>query len=251
MAITSFSSSETVAQLFSSMCYKMLVYSCIFVIRLGDASGTEMNFYYFECLNNKTIICNVFYSLTISLNLWKYCSLYTSCSQTGCDVLKNACDACNEFKSQKQVLFGKSQDSCKLTHTQKQVHVTRNGSLKCRSDTFQYAWSYTIIIWTIFQFFSLSLCVSLFPFCPSLFEILPIPGKRRFAPQTCNVREITAFFRYFFPPLYLFHTPGSILPLLRLSERGHLAGMRFIMKSSLSLEDSRPERVEKKVCLCR
>ncbi len=55
MAITSFSSSETVAQLFSSMCNKMLVYSCIFVIRLGDASGTEMNFYYFECLNNKTI----------------------------------------------------------------------------------------------------------------------------------------------------------------------------------------------------
>ncbi len=48
------------------------------------------------------------------------------------------------------------------------------------------------------------------------------------------------------PPLYRFHTPGSILPLLRLYERGHLAGMRFIMKSSLSLEDSRPERVGKK-----
>jgi len=99
-------------------------------------------------------------------------------------------------------------------------------------------------------FFSFS--VSLFTFCPSLFKILPIPGKRRFAPQTCNVREMTAFFRYTPPPpLYRFHTPGSILPLLRLYERGHLAGMRFIMKSSLSLEDSRPERVGKKVCLYR
>ncbi len=35
----------------------MLVYSCIFVISLGDASGTEMNFYYFECLNKTIEYC--------------------------------------------------------------------------------------------------------------------------------------------------------------------------------------------------
>lgn len=178
MAITSFSSSETVAQLFSSMCNKMLVYSCIFVIRLGDASGTESNFYYFECLNNKTIICTVFYSLTISLKLWKYCSLYTSCSQTGCDVLKNACVACNEFKSQKHVLFGKSQDSCKLTHTQKQVHVTKNRVWSAGLTPFNTPEATPSLYENFSILFSFSVCLSL-SFLPISFWNIAHPRKKK------------------------------------------------------------------------
>lgn len=71
-----------------------------------------------------------FYWLTVSLNLWIYCSLYTYCSQTACDVVKNACVACNEFKSQKHVLFRNITQSQILfkshTYTHTQVRVTRN-----------------------------------------------------------------------------------------------------------------------------